>query len=101
MKLVILTMTAVLTLSACGGRVSGDVGKACVNADRKAANAELCSCVQRAANQTLSGSEQAKAVAFFENPQLAQDTRQQGSTSSSRFWKRYKAFSAKARQMCG
>lgn len=89
-----------LTLTACGGRVTGEVGKACIAADRRAANSSLCSCVQRAANATLTGSEQVRAATFFEDPQLAQDTRQSDNSSNERFWQRYKKFSATAKRMC-
>lgn len=89
-------------LAACGGgRVSGDVGEACMAADRKAASTQLCSCVQQAASLTLNASDQRRATTFFEDPQLAQDTRQAGNSSSARFWKRYEDFSATSKAMCG
>ena len=97
-----LILGALVTLTACGGaRVSGEVGKACMAADRKSASVRLCSCVQQAANHTLSSSEQRRAATFFENPQLAQDIRQSDNRSSERFWKRYKNFSSIAKRMCG
>jgi len=97
----IVMMSALVFLAACGGgRVSGDVGKACMAADRKAASAQLCSCVQQAANRTLNASEQRRAASFFEEPQDAQDTRQSKSNSDNQFWDRYKRFSATAEQMC-
>lgn len=98
----ILIVGSLVFLAACGGsRVSGDVGKACISADRKAASTQLCSCVQQAANQTLSRSEQRRAATFFEEPQLAQDTRQADGSSNERFWQRYKQFSATASRTCG
>ncbi len=88
-------------LAACGGaRVSGDIGKACMAAGRSAANPSLCSCVQQAANQSLSASDQRRASAFFEDPQKAQDTRQSDNPSSEAFWRRYKDFTARAELMC-
>lgn len=96
----ITILITLMTLAACGGRVTGEIGKACIAADRKAANPALCSCVQRAANATLTASEQVRAAAFFDNPQEAQDTRQSDNSSSERFWKRYKNFSSTAKQMC-
>lgn len=89
---------SLLTLAACGGRVTGEIGKACIAADRKAANPALCSCVQRAADATLTQREQVRAATFFENPQLAQDTRK--ASPSGRFWTRYKNFSSTAKRMC-
>lgn len=95
-------ISAVLALTACGGggRVSGDVGKACMAADRKAASTTLCSCVQQAANRTLQGSDQKRAAAFFEDPHKAQETRQSNNRSDEAFWLRYKQFSSTATQMC-
>lgn len=91
---------SLIALTACSPRVNGDVAKACIAADRSAANPQLCSCVQQAANQTLNGSDQALAVQFFENPQLAQDTRQSDNRRSEAFWERYKAFADTARRLC-
>lgn len=92
------TIIALTTLTACGGGVTGAIGNACMDADRRAANPALCSCVQRAANATLTGREQTRAAAFFDNPQLAQDTRK--ASPSGRFWTRYKEFSRTAKRMC-
>ncbi|MEN8895910.1 MAG: arginine transporter [Yoonia sp.] len=97
-----LILGSLVVLAACGGsRVTGDIGKACIAADRKAASPRLCSCVQQVANQTLSGSDQRRAATFFDDPQKAQDTRQSNGFTNERFWKRYKAFSAAAKESCG
>ncbi len=96
-----LILTCCLLINACTSRVTGEVAKACVAADRKAASNTLCSCVQRAANRTLNASDQARAATFFEDPQLAQDTRQAGTRSTSSFWKRYRNFTDTARASCG
>ena len=93
---------ALASLAACGGGrgATGDISKACVDAGRRSASPELCSCVQQVANQSLSSSEQARAATFFEDPQLAQDTRQSDRSSDERFWLRYRAFSDLAAQIC-
>jgi hypothetical protein len=95
---------ALASMAACGGGGSGgatgDISRACLDADRKAASPALCSCVQQVANQSLSGSDQSRAVVFFENPQLAQDTRQSDRGSDERFWKRYRAFTDLASEIC-
>ena len=94
-------LVAFAALAACGGpRVSGTVGEACIAADRRAASAALCSCVQQVADQRLSDRDQSRAAAFFENPQLAQDTRQSDRFTDEAFWERYKLFTAAARQQC-
>jgi hypothetical protein len=99
-SLVILTFCG-LTLAACSSTTNGVLAKACIDADRRAATPQLCSCVQRVANRTLSSSDQALAATFFEDPQLAQDTRQAGTRFTSAFWARYRAFSDTARSSCG
>ncbi len=99
----LLMVGAVAMMAACGGGagpVTGDISEACIAADRRAASPALCSCVQQVANQTLSGREQARAATFFENPQLAQDTRQSDNARDERFWDRYKSFSELATQIC-
>lgn len=98
----ILMMTAaIVALTACGGgRVSGEIGQACMDADRSAANRQLCSCIQRAANGALNAADQRRAATFFEEPQLAQDTRQSDNSRLEEFWRRYRAFSRTAEASC-
>ena len=98
-----LILGAFATVAACGGGsrgASGDISKACLEADRRAASPELCSCVQQVANQSLSNGDQARAAVFFSEPQLAQETRQSDNSSDERFWLRYRAFTDLAAQIC-
>jgi len=96
-----VAIIAVLTLSSCGGgRVSGAVGEACMDAGRSGASAQLCSCVQRAANETLNGNDQSRAAEFFADPERAQSTRMSSSRSDDAFWDRYRAFASAAERMC-
>jgi hypothetical protein len=98
---IFVAIVALLALVACGGgRVSGDLSEACLDANRTAASPQLCSCVQRVANQSLSRSDQSRAAAFFDNPQLAQDTRQSDRSSDEAFWLRYRGFADLATQVC-
>ncbi len=103
-------LALVVTLSACGKRsaaptvvsssypfATGPMFQACLKADRKAANRQLCGCVQAVANKHLSSRDQARAAKFFEEPQLAQDARQNGSRS---FWATYKKFAGDAERVC-
>ncbi|MEJ8563228.1 arginine transporter [Yoonia sp. GPGPB17] len=96
---------ALASVAACGGGsggggATGDISRACLEADRRAASPALCSCVQQVANQSLSGRDQARAVTFFEDPQLAQDTRQSDRSADERFWDRYRAFTDLASEIC-
>ena len=92
---------AFVVLGTCGARVSGEIGQACMAGGRSAANPALCGCIQQVANQTLSRSDQARAASFFEDPDLAQETRTRDDARSEAFWDRYRAFSTAAERSCG
>lgn len=99
----LLMIGALASIAACGGGsrgATGDISQACLASDRRAASPALCSCIQQVANQSLSGGDQARAVAFFSNPQLAQDTRQSDRPGDARFWTRYRAFTDLASEIC-
>lgn len=98
-----LILGALASAAACGGSsrgATGDISRACIDADRRAASPALCSCIQQVANQSLSRSDQSRAVAFFSDPQLAQDTRQSDRPGDERFWTRYRAFTDLASEIC-
>ncbi|MFQ1699020.1 arginine transporter [Loktanella agnita] len=99
---ILLVLGAMVSLGSCGGggAVSGDIGQACQDGGRRDASPQLCTCVQQVANQTLSKREQSRAVAFFDDPQLAQDTRQSDRSSDEAFWQRYKSFTELASEIC-
>ena len=73
---------------------------ACLEADRAKATRDLCSCIQRVADQMLTRSDQNEAATFFENPQLAQDTRMSDNPQKEKFWERYKDWSESASKIC-
>lgn len=80
--------------------LAGPIEHACMKAGRKAANRSLCSCIQGAANATLSRSEQKRAAKFFKDPHKAQETRQSDRSSDERFWNAYKQFGETAQRAC-
>ena len=116
-----LIPAAMLLLAGCGGvnkferdgrgstyrampvapMASGPISRACMASDRKARSAALCGCVQWVANETLSGSDQRRAVKFYREPQLAQDIRQSKRASDNVFWDAYTAYGTRAQQICG
>lgn len=96
----VFVMLSLVALTACTSRVTGEIGTACMGADRSAANPQLCSCVQQAANRTLGPNDQIRAAEFFSDPQLAQDTRQSDNRGSEAFWQRYKVFTDTASRLC-
>ena len=79
---------------------SGPMARACLSGGRKAANSQLCGCVQAVANGGLSPRDQAMAAGFFADPHEAQVIRQSDNPGHEAFWKRYKAFAARAEQTC-
>jgi hypothetical protein len=97
----ILITFAVLAMAGCGGGASGEIGRACVRADREAATSSLCSCVQRVASQTLSSAEQRRAADFFANPDNAEEVRRSDAARDDAFWERYRAFADRAEAVCG
>ncbi|MFC5567015.1 arginine transporter [Rubellimicrobium aerolatum] len=96
-----VALGALVVLGSCGGRVSGDIGRACMAGGRDAASARLCSCVQGVANQSLSGSDQKRAAQFFTEPDAAQQVRTSDRPGDEAFWERYRAFADRAAAICG
>ena len=84
-----------------GAALAGPIERACNKSDRKAANRSLCDCIQQAADMTLSGSDQRRAVSFFKDPEKAHKVWMSKSRGDDAFWDRYKAFGAQAEAMCG
>lgn len=78
----------------------GKIERACMNSDRKSANRSLCKCIQSVANTKLTSKDQRLAARFFQDPHLAQETRQSDSFAKEQFWKRYKSFGAAASESC-
>lgn len=79
---------------------AGPIERACLKSDRKAASRPLCGCIQSAANMTLTGSDQRRAVSFFKDPEKAHKVWMSKTASDDAFWDRYKAFGAQAEAMC-
>ncbi|UWQ22295.1 hypothetical protein [Jannaschia sp. W003] len=113
---ILLAIGAAATLSACGGGArpndvtvssisnvysTGPIQRACLTSDRRAVNGGLCGCVQAAADATISGSDQSRAVEFFRDPHHAQEVRQSDDASDEAYWKRYKRFVSVAERACG
>lgn len=113
--LIVLALCAVL--AGCGGSprkagygattaapvtrvASGPISQACLAAGRKAANRQLCGCVQFVADISLNKADQKTAAGFFADPPRAQEIRQSDNPRHEAFWKRYKAFGAKSSEMC-
>ena len=96
-RTVIAALIVVFSATSVGAQT---IERACLQADRSAANRALCGCIQEAANMSLSGGDQKIAAGFFKDPQKAQDMRQSDRRSHEIFWKRYKQFGDMARTFC-
>lgn len=113
---IILGLTLILALAACGGSRSAPVPKAkptikrpyaegpifqaCLKAGRKAASRDLCGCAQAVANRELTSRDRARAETFYADPQLAQDARTADNSATRAFWKRYRAYATTAERSC-
>jgi hypothetical protein len=78
---------------------AGVIERACLSSDR-GGNRALCSCIQRAADRTLSGRDQRTAARFFTDPDRAQQVRMSDRQSDREFWDRYKSFGYYAEVSC-
>ena len=95
-----LTLVAALAIVLPAGMaLSGPIERACMASDR-GGNRSLCSCIQQAADATLSGSDQRRAAKFFRDPEAAHATWVSQSKSDDAFWERYKSFGATAEAYC-
>lgn len=77
------------------------IERACNGSDRSAANPRLCSCIQQAADLTLSRREQNRAAKFFRDPHEAQVVRQSDRAQDEAFWQSYRSFGETAEAFCG
>lgn len=102
MKNVILPLVALSAFSVTTpAHAGGIIERACLSADRSAASARLCGCIQSVADQVLAPSEQRKGAAFFADPHKSQETRQSDNASDAAFWQKWKAYGKKAARACG
>lgn len=80
---------------------AGTVERACLQSDRGAGRTQMCSCIQNAADATLSRGDQRRAAKLLSDPDAAQAMRVSRSQSDSDFWDRYKRFGTAAQAYCG
>ncbi|MDB6454884.1 hypothetical protein [Falsirhodobacter sp. 20TX0035] len=98
MKKLSLAIVMAASLAACAG--SGPVKRACLDTDRGASRSSTCTCIQRAADATLNGSEQRRAASLFGDPERAQAVRLSRTSADNAFWKRYSRFGETAQAQC-
>lgn len=79
---------------------NGIIERACRSSGRSSATPQLCGCIQKVANHSLSRGDRKKAAKLFKEPHMAQEIRQSDRRSDERFWKKYRAFGERARRTC-
>ena len=103
MTLGLMRTIAILVAGLCllGTETHADtIRKACLTSDRGSAKPRLCTCLQSAADRTLSGRDQRIAAGFFHDPEEAQRVRRSDRRRDEAFWERYERFGATAQKVC-
>ena len=100
-KPVLLATLAVASLTLLStAAAAGPIQSACLRSDRPGATRAMCGCIQEAADQTLSNSDQRRAAAFVKDPDKAHKVWLSKSDRDDEFWERYKNFGATAEAFC-
>lgn len=76
------------------------IERACQQSNRSAATPALCSCIGRAAQQTLTNRQMRDGARFFQDPQRAQDVRQSDRRSDEELWQAWRNFGQTAEALC-
>lgn len=95
-----LTIAAVIAVLSGHSAAAGTIEQACLQSDRAAGNRALCSCIQGAADITLTARDQNRAAKFFRDPHEAQEVRQSDRRTDAAFWQRYRSFGETAEAFC-
>ncbi len=99
MKKIILGAAFAGTMAA-GAAEAGPVARACMAADRSAANRSLCTCIEKVARPMFSRSEMKRIASLFKNPDLSQKLRASTRAADERFWEKYQIWSQRAGAQC-
>ncbi len=75
------------------------IRNACLKAER-AGDVRTCTCIQQAADRTLSNQDQRLAASFFSDPDKSEEIRMSDRRQHEVFWERYRAFGAMAEAFC-
>ena len=96
----ITLLATVLSLAGASAALAGPIETACNASPRAKGDRALCTCIQQAADRTLSRSEQRRAARFFKDPDEAQQVRASKTDRDNEFWDRYRAFGDMAEAFC-
>jgi len=78
----------------------GTIERACLRADRPAANRVLCGCIQTVADATLSSSDQRRGAKLFADPEESQAVKMSDRRSDEVFWDKWERFADGAVKYC-
>lgn len=98
-------MSTRILLTAAAGLIAfpvfaGQIEQACLQSERGYGQRALCTCIQDAANMTLTPRDQRLAATFFSDPHRAQEVRQSRRRQHEAFWERYENFGVAAETFC-
>jgi|AntRauMFilla1563_2_1112583.scaffolds.fasta_scaffold31222_2 hypothetical protein len=99
MKYTIILAGLLVCLSAPA--MANPIERACLSSDQAAANRNLCACIGRVADQTLSRSQMRDGARFFSDPQRAQNVRMSDRPSHEAMWQAWRNFGDRATATCG
>lgn len=100
-KVIVGALVLAAVLSAPGTLWARQIERACKQTQSDAATPQLCACIQRVADQVLTGSDQRLVARFLRDPEQAEEIRRSDSRAHDRFWQRYRAFGSTATRVCG
>lgn len=100
-KVIVGALVLGVVMAGPGPLWARQIERACRQSDRSAATPQLCACIQRVADQVLTGPDQRLVARFFRDPEHAEDIRRSDSNAHERFWERYRAFGTTATRVCG
>ena len=92
-------VVAAVLAAAAGSAQANTIRQACLTSER-VSSPGLCSCIQAAADRTLSARDQKVAASFFKDPDRAEEMRMSKRRTHEAFWDRYKEFGAVAASVC-
>lgn len=78
----------------------GAIETACLRSERPSAGGEICACLQRVADTTLTRGDQRRGAIFFADPHKAQQAKASGRAEDRLFWVRWEVFAASAVKHC-
>ncbi|MBT8457868.1 MAG: hypothetical protein KJO15_17385 [Alphaproteobacteria bacterium] len=94
------SLAAVLLATSAIMAQAGPIRDACLSSSRAGGDRALCSCIQQAADKTLTKRDQRLAASLFRDPDSAQEIRRSDRRAHEVFWERYRSFGEVAEAVC-